>query len=311
MTTFRDIPGDLQVWANGKFVDWKDANVHVMTHALHYGSSVFEGIRCYKTPKGPAIYRLNEHLDRLYNSAKMYRMTPAISKTECAAAICDTIKINHFDECYIRPIVYRGLGPFGVNPLDNSVDLHICCWQWGSYLGEGALECGVDVQVSSWHRMAPNTMPALAKCAANYANSQLIKMEAVLNGYSEGIALDVHGYVSEGSGENIFVVRNEALLTAPLGNSVLPGITRDSVCCLARDLGIEVVEGPIPREMLYIADEVFFTGTAAEITPIAHIDKIPVGTGKCGPVAKRLQEAFFNVINLKSPDKRGWLTFVK
>ncbi len=310
MTTFRDIPGDLQVWANGKFVDWKDANVHVMTHALHYGSSVFEGIRCYKTAKGPALFRAGEHVERLYNSAKMYRMTPPISRDECLEAILATIRINKFEECYVRPIVYRGLGPFGVNPMQNSVDMHICCWVWGSYLGDGAADAGVHVQVSSWNRIAPNTMPALAKCGANYANSQLIKMEAVLNGYSEGIALDVHGYVSEGSGENIFIVRGNRLTTTPLGNSVLPGITRDSVCCLARGLGMEVVEGPIPREMLYIADEVFFTGTAAEITPIASVDKIPVGACKRGPVAKKLQEAFFDVINLRAPDKQGWLLFV-
>jgi branched-chain amino acid aminotransferase len=310
MTTFSDIPGDTKVYANGKFVDWKDATVHVMTHALHYGSSVFEGIRCYKTPKGSAVYRLREHVDRLFNSAKMYRMTPKLSRDECIQAILETIRINKFTECYVRPIVYRGLGPFGVNPLHNSVDFHICCWLWGSYLGEGALEAGVNVHVSSWARMAPNTMPALAKCGANYANSQLIKMEAVLNGYEEGIALDVHGYVSEGSGENIFIVRNGCICTTPLGNSVLPGITRDSVIHLARDLGYEVKEGPIPREMLYIADEVFFTGTAAEITPIASIDKMPVGEGKAGPVAKKLQKAFFDVINGVTPDKRGWLTYV-
>jgi branched-chain amino acid aminotransferase len=310
MTTFSDIPGNIKVWANGKFVDWKDATIHVMTHALHYGSSVFEGIRCYKTPKGPAIYRLKEHIDRLFNSAKMYRMTPRITKDECIRAIVDTIRINNFDECYIRPIVYRGLGPFGVNPLQNSVDMQIICWKWGSYLGDGALEKGVDVHVSSWNRMAPNTMPALAKCGANYANSQLIKMEAILNGYAEGIALDVYGYVSEGSGENIFIVRGNLITTTPLGNSVLPGITRDSVIHLARDLGYNVAEGPIPREMLYIADEVFFTGTAAEITPIASIDKIAVGAGKCGPITKRLQEAFFDVINLRTPDKYGWLMFV-
>jgi len=310
MTAFSDVPGDTKVYFNGEFVDWRNATIHVMTHALHYGSSVFEGIRCYKTPKGPAIFRLKEHIERLYNSAKMYRMTPDLSSEDFSKAILDTIKINNFNECYIRPIVFRGLGKFGVNPLDNSIETAICCWKWGKYLGEDALEKGVSVQVASWCRMAPNTMPALAKCAANYANGQLIKMEAVKNGYTEGIALDVHGYVSEGSGENIFVVRGNTLLTPPLGNSVLPGITRDTVITLARETGYEAQEGPIPREMLYIADEVFFTGTAAEITPISFVDQIQIGEGKRGPVAKHLQENFFAVINLEREDTHGWLTFV-
>ncbi|NLH48839.1 MAG: branched-chain amino acid transaminase [Myxococcales bacterium] len=310
MTTFQDVPGDTKVFFNGKMVDWKDATVHVMTHALHYGSSVFEGIRCYKTPKGPAIFRLKEHTERLFNSAKMYRMTPKMTKDEMNQAILETIRINKFQECYIRPIIYRGLGPFGVNPLNNSIEVAICCWVWGKYLGEEALEKGVHVHVSSWNRIAPNTIPALAKCAANYANGQLIKMEAVLNGYEEGIALDVHGYVSEGSGENIFIVRGDTLTTTPLGNSVLPGITRDTIITLAREMGYQVLEGPIPREMLYIADEVFFTGTAAEVTPIAGIDKIQIGEGRIGKVTKRLQEKYFEVINLKAPDTHGWLLFV-
>ena len=310
MTQFKEIPPDLKVYFNGRFVDWKDATVHVMTHALHYGSAVFEGIRCYKTPKGPAVFRLKEHVDRLYNSAKMYRMTPNLTREEFTKAILEAIKINNFDECYVRPIIYRGTGAFGVNPLDNSIEYAICCWKWGKYLGEEALEKGVSVQVSTWNRIAPNTMPALAKCAANYANSQLIKMEAVKNGYTEGIALDTEGYVSEGSGENIFIVRGRTLITPPLGNSVLPGITRDTVITLARETGYEVIEGPIPREMLYIADEVFFTGTAAEISPIAFVDQIQVGEGRRGPVAKHLQENFFAVINLERKDTYGWLTFV-
>jgi len=310
MTTFFEIPGDIKVYMNGEYVDWKDAKIHIMTHALHYGSSVFEGIRCYKTPKGPAIFRLPEHIERLYNSAKMYRMTPTVGPDEFTRIVFETIRINHFDECYIRPIVYRGLGPFGVNPLENSIDVAIACWKWGSYLGPEALEKGVHVHVSSWNRLAPNTMPALAKCGANYANGQLIKMEAVLNGYAEGIALDVYGYVSEGSGENIFLVRKNKLLTTPLGNSVLPGITRDSIITLARENGLEVEECPIPREMLYIADEVFFTGTAAEITPLAFIDKMQIGEGRRGPVAKLLQEKFFEIIEGKVKDKHGWLSFV-
>jgi branched-chain amino acid aminotransferase len=310
MTTFFDVPGDTKVFMNGEFIDWKDATVHVMTHALHYGSSVFEGIRCYKTKNGPAIFRLKEHMDRLYNSAKMYRMTPEISQAELTEKLLETIRVNNFDECYVRPIIFRGVGPFGVSPLNNSIDISICCWKWGKYLGEDALENGVSVHVSSWNRLAPNTMPALAKCGANYANGQLIKMEAVLNGYVEGIALDVYGYVSEGSGENIFLVRNGKLLTPALGNSVLPGITRDSIITLAREAGYEVTEGQVPREMLYIADEVFFTGTAAEVTPLAEIDKMQVGEGKRGPITKVLQEKYFAIINGEAEDTHGWLTFV-
>jgi len=311
MTQFSDVPADTKVYFNGKFVDWKDANVHVMTHALHYGSSIFEGIRCYKTPKGPAVFRLREHAERMFNSAKMYRMVPPdFTIDQFIEAMLETIRINNFEECYVRPIFFRGTGAFGVNPLGNSIEIAICCWVWGKYLGDDALENGVEVHVSSWQRMAPNTMPALAKCGANYANGQLIKMEAVLNGYAEGIAMDVAGYVSEGSGENIFLVRGNHLLTPPLGNSVLPGITRASIITLAQELGYEVEECMIPREMLYIADEVFFTGTAAEVTPIAFIDKMQIGPGKRGPVAKKLQEAFFDIINMKSEDKHGWLTFV-
>jgi len=310
MTNFADIPGTTQVWFNGKFKDWKNATVHIMTHALHYGSAQFEGIRCYNTKKGSAIFRVKEHVDRLFNSCKFYRMAPAYAKAEIIEAIKETIRVNQFKECYIRPIVFRGTGAFGVNPLDNSIETVICCWYWGAYLGPEALEKGVHVMCSSWNRIAPNTMPALAKCSANYANSQLIKIEAIQNGYAEGIALDVSGYVSEGSGENIFLVRGNTLLTPPLGNSVLPGITRDTVITLARELGLTVVEGIVPRDMLYIADEVFFTGTAAEISPIASIDKIPVGSGKRGPVAAKLQEAFFAYVNGDAPDKYGWLEFV-
>ncbi|MDP8225107.1 MAG: branched-chain amino acid transaminase [Candidatus Lernaella stagnicola] len=310
MTTFADVPGDTKVFMNGEFINWEDATVHVMTHALHYGSSVFEGIRCYKTPKGPAVFRFHEHMKRLYNSAKMYRMTPEIPVAELSENVLEVIRLNNFEECYIRPIVFRGTGPFGVSPMNNSIDIAVCCWLWGSYLGPEALENGVNVHVSSWNRLAPNTMPALAKCGANYANGQLIKMEALLNGYAEGIALDVYGYVSEGSGENIFIVQGNTLTTTPLGNSVLPGITRDSVMTLAREAGYQVLEAPMPREMLYIADEVFFTGTAAEITPLANIDQIQIGAGKRGPVVKDLQERFFAVIDGDAEDKYGWLTFV-
>lgn len=310
MTTFADIPGDTKVWKNGTFINWKDSTVHMMSHALHYGSSVFEGIRCYSTPKGSTIWRLKEHMQRMFNSAKLYRMEIPFTKEQFTEACLETVRINKFKECYIRPIVFRGTGPFGVNPLENTVENWIACWEWGKYLGPEALEKGVNVCTASWSRFAPNTIPALAKCGANYANGQLIKMEAVLNGYSEGIALDTAGYVSEGSGENIFVVRDNELLTPPIGNSVLPGITRDCVIKFAAEFGIKTIEQVIPREMLLISDEVFFTGTAAEITPIAGIDKIPVGSGKRGPVTAKLQEKFFAYIDGKEEDKYGWHTYV-
>jgi branched-chain amino acid aminotransferase len=310
MTTFADIPGDVQVWFNGKLVNWKDANIHVMSHGLHYGSSVFEGIRCYKTKKGSSIWRLPEHVKRMYDSAKIYRMDAPYTPDQFTQAIIDTVKANKFEACYIRPIFFRGTGAFGVNPLQNSVETAICCWEWGQYLGPEALEKGVEVCVSNWTRNAPNTTPTLAKCGANYANGQLIKMDALLNGYAEGIALDSNGYVSEGSGENIFVVIGKKILTPPLGNSVLPGITRNCAIVFAQELGYEIVEQMIPREMLYIADEVFFTGTAAEITPIASVDKIPIGTGKRGPAAKALQGKYFSYIDGDIEDTYGWHTFV-
>lgn len=310
MTAFADIPGNIKVWKNGGFIDWKDSTVHVMSHALHYGSSVFEGIRCYETKKGSSVFRLNEHVRRLYDSAKMYRIEIPYAFNDLKAAMLETVRVNGFKSCYLRPIVFRGTGPFGVNGLQNSVETFICAWEWGAYLGPEALEKGVNVMFATWNRFAPNTMPAMAKCGANYANSQLIKMEAVLNGYAEGIALDTNGYVSEGSGENIFVVRQGRVITPPLGNSVLPGITRDSVITILKELGYEVVEGMIPREMVYIADEVFFTGTAAEVTPIASVDKIPIGTGQRGPITKAVQERFFAYIQGELADAHGWHTFV-
>ena len=308
MTTFNEIPADHKVWFNGKLVEWKNATIHVMTHSLHYGCSLFEGIRCYRTPKGSFVFRLADHVDRLYDSSKMYRIDIPYTKQEMTDAMFQLLWENCLDECYIRPIVFRGTGAFGVNPFANSVEVAICSWVWGKYLGEEALEKGVSVMVSSWDRMAPNTMPALAKCSANYANGQLIKMEALVNGYSEGIALDVQGFVSEGSGENIFVVRKGTIFTPPLSGCVLPGITRDTIMKLARGMGYPMVEANIPREMLYIADEIFFTGTAAEISPITQVDKIKIGTGLRGPIAKALQEEFFAVINGKKPDEYGWLT---
>jgi branched-chain amino acid aminotransferase len=298
-----------KIWHNGRFIPWEEATIHVLSHVVSYGSSVFEGIRCYETPAGPAVFRLREHIRRMIDSARIYRMENlGFSAGQLADAMLELVRVNHMDSCYIRPIVLRGYGEMGVNPLKNPIDVYIACWSWGKYLGEEALAEGVDVCVSSWNRIAPNTLPALAKAGANYMNSQLIKMEALANGYSEGIALDSAGFVSEGSGENIFVVRDGKIHTPPLGNSVLPGITRDSVLTLARELDIPVVETIIPREMLYIADEVFFSGTAAEITPIRSVDRIAVGKGKRGPVAERLQKEFFAIVNGTRPDRHGWLT---
>ncbi|MDZ7859299.1 MAG: branched-chain amino acid transaminase [Candidatus Krumholzibacteriota bacterium] len=299
-----------KIWMDGKFVDWDDAKIHVCAHVIHYGSAVFEGIRCYDTKKGPAIFRLEPHIKRLYNSAKMYRMKPEIPMREFMEACYEIIRKNDMKACYIRPLVYRGYNELGVNPFNNPVNSFIVVWEWGKYLGPEALEQGVDVCVSSWDRIAPNTFPALAKAGANYMNSQLIKMEAIKNGYVEGIALDANGYVSEGSGENIFLVQDGKLFTPPLGASVLPGITRNTVIELAEDLGYEVVEKLIPREMLYIADEVFFTGTAAEITPIRSVDKIKIGEGKRGPITAELQELFFKVLNAEVEEKFHWLDFV-
>ena len=300
-----------KIWHNGTMIPWDEARVHVLTHALHYGTSVFEGIRCYSTPEGPAIFRAKEHVRRLFDSCKVYRMDDfAFKQEELIAALRELVKVNRLDSCYLRPIAFRGYGEVGVLSLKNPIEIYIACWEWGKYLGPEAIEKGVDVCVSSWTRLAPNTLPVIAKVAANYMNSQLIKMEAVLNGYSEGIALDASGYVSEGSGENIFVVRDGKIYTPPLGNSVLPGVTRDTVMQLGRCIGLEFSEQMVPREMLYIADEVFFTGTAAEITPIRSVDKIPVGSGMRGPVTERLQREFELLLALQAPDHHGWLTFV-
>lgn len=297
-----------KIWMNGKLVDWKDAKVHVLCHAMHYGSSVFEGQRCYKTKNGPACFRLQEHTDRLFNSAKVYRMDIPFTKDEINQAILNLIAYNKLESCYIRPLVYRGYKQLGVDPTGCPIDVAIAVWYWGAYLGPEALESGVDICVSSWNRPAPNTFPAMAKSGANYANSQLIRLEARANGYTEGIALDTSGHVSEGSGENVFIVRNGVLVTPPLGSSVLFGITRHSVMTFARELGIEVIEDVIPREQLYIADEVFFTGSAAEVTPVRSIDKIKIGSGKRGPITKKLQEHFFKYLAGEIKDAYGWLT---
>jgi len=300
-----------KIWMNGKLVNWDDAKIHVLSHVIHYGSSLFEGERCYKTKKGPAIFRLQAHTDRLFNSCKIYRMKIPYTKEEINQAIIDLIKINKLDECYIRPVVYRGYEQLGVDPTGCPIDVCIAVWRWGKYLGPEALEKGVPVCVSSWNRMAPNTMPDMAKSGANYMNAQLIKLEAKEHGYVEGIALDVYGFVSEGSGENVFIVRDGALITPSFSSSILPGIVRNTVMTLAHEMGIKVIEESIPREALYIADEVFFTGSAAEITPISSIDKIPVGTGTRGPIAKKLQDRFFEIVSGQGEDKYGWLTYVK
>ena len=298
-----------KIWRNGEFIAWDDAKIHVLSHVVSYGSSVFEGIRCYETPGGPAVFRLREHVRRMVDSAKIYRMdTFAFSQEDLANAILELVSINPLRSCYIRPIALRGYGEMGVNGTKNPVDVYLACWEWGKYLGDDAMAEGVDVCVSSWSRIAPNTLPALSKAGANYMNSQLIKMEAMANGYSEGIALDKSGYVSEGSGENIFVVRDGNLITPPLGTSVLPGITRDTVLTLAREMGIPIVEQIMPRELLYIADEVFFSGTAAEITPIRSIDRITVGSGRRGPIAEKLQKEFFAIVNGEKADRHGWLS---
>jgi len=307
MSSFNE---DSKVWMDGEVIPWKEANIHIASHVIHYGSSLFEGLRCYKTPKGTAIFRLKAHTQRLYNSCKMYRIEIPYTQEEINQAITNIIEANKYKECYIRPIVFRGYGTLGVDPLSNPIVTAILVWEWGKYLGEEALKNGVDVRVSSWRRMAPDTFPALAKSGANYMNSQLIKMEAVLEGYVEGIALTSDGHISEGSGENIFAVKDGILHTPPLSSSILPGITRDSVIKLAEEQGIEVKESSIPREMLYIADEVFFTGSAAEVTPIRSIDKIKIGAGKRGPMTKWLQDEFFAYINGEREDKNKWLTYL-
>ncbi len=297
-----------QVWHNGRFIPWSEATIHVASHVVSYASCLFEGIRCYETPQGPAIFRLQEHTDRLVNSAKIYRMDFQHTREQLAQAMVELVRVNKAKHCYIRPVAFRGYGEVGVNPLNNPIEIYLLAWKWGKYLGAEALKQGVDVCVSSWHRMAPNTLPPMAKAAANYMNAQLVKMEAITNGYVEGIALDPAGHVSEGSGENIFVVRDGKILTPPLGSSVLPGITRDSIITLAGELGVPVIEQVIAREMLYIADEVFFTGTAAEITPIRSIDRIVVGKGQPGPVTRKLQERFLGIVAGTAEDKYGWLT---
>ena len=302
--------GTGKIWMNGSLVDWADAKIHIASHVIHYGSGVFEGIRCYDTPKGSAIFRLDKHMKRLFDSARIYRMDAEIEQAALTTAVLETIRANEQKACYIRPIIYRGYNALGVNPFPCPVDAAVLTWEWGAYLGSDALANGVDVRIASWARSAPNTFPTLAKTSANYANSQLIKMDAIVEGYSEGIALDTFGYLSEGSGQNLFVVREGCIYTPPLTASILPGITRNSVVTIARDLGYKVREEMLPRELLYICDEAFFAGTAVEITPIRSVDKVQIGSGKRGPITEALQQEYFNIIRGEIPDRHNWLTYV-
>ena len=299
-----------KIWIDGNMVEWKDANIHVLSHVIHYGTSVFEGIRAYKNDNGVAVFRLKEHVKRLFDSAKVYKIDIPYTPEEIEEAILETVRVNDLNGCYIRPIVFRGYGELGVNPLNCPVNVVIAAWEWGSYLGEEGMENGVDIGVSSWRKPAPDTFPTLAKCGANYMNSQLAKIEAIENGFDEAIMLDYEGHVSEGSGENIFLVEGEKLYTPSMASSNLKGITRDSIMTISKDLGYEVVEETISRERLYFADEVFFTGTAAEVTPIRSIDRKTIGIGKRGPVAEKLQKTFFDIVEAKSEDKYGWLTYI-
>ena len=299
-----------KIWMNGELVNWDDAKIHVLSHVIHYGSSWFEGIRCYETKKGSAIFRLDAHLRRLYDSVKIYRAEIPYTEQQLTEAVKQTIQANKLKACYIRPVVYRGYGEMGVNPMGCPIDVAIAVWEWGAYLGSNALNQGIDVCISSWRRPAPDTSPTIAKAGGNYLNSQLIKMEALADGYVEGIALDSNGTVSEGSGENLFIVRDKAIYTTPIASGILPGVTRASVIILAQELGYNVVEMAIPREMLYITDEIFFTGTAAEVTPIRSVDKIKIGVGQAGPITKSIQSVFFDVVQ-NGLDRHNWLMFMK
>lgn len=299
------------IWRDGTFVRWDDAHVHVLSHSMQFGSSAFEGIRCYATPRGPAIYRLDAHLQRLVNSCRIYRMEIAYSIDQLTAACCQLIDRNGIDECYVRPMVIRGYGAAGMVPFASPVHVYLPCWPWGAYLGEGALENGVDACVSSWQRVAPNTIPAIAKVAGNYLSGQLIKMEALANGFAEAIALGTDGMLSEGSGQNVFIVSGGTLYTPPINGTLLAGITRDSILALASDLGITVRERPVPREMLYSADEIFLTGTASEVTPVRSVDKITIGRGRRGPVTQQIQQRFLDVVHGRADDDHGWLTYVR
>jgi branched-chain amino acid aminotransferase len=302
--------GNLKIWMDGELVDWKDAKIHVLSHVIHYGSAVFEGVRCYNNKNGSAVFRLNDHVKRLFNSAKIYKMPIPYTQEEIGNAIKNTIKTNELKSCYVRPIVYRGYKELGVTPLNCPVNTTIAVWEWGSYLGEEGMKNGVNVGVSSWRKPAPDTLPTLAKAAANYMNSQLAKIEATENGFDECIQLDQYGHIGEGSGENIFLVKDETLYTPTLSSSVLDGITRASIIQIAKDLGYEVVERSLQRESLYLADEIFFTGSAAEVTPIRSVDGREVGIGSRGPITEKIQSKFFDIVEGRAEDKYNWLNYI-
>ncbi len=299
------------IWREGEFIRWQDATVHVLSHSMQFGSSAFEGIRCYKTPRGPAIFRLEDHLQRLINSCRIYRMELPYTIDELVAASCELVEKNGLESCYVRPMVIRGYGAAGMVPFDSPVEVYIPCWPWGAYLGDHAMENGADACVSSWHRMAPNTTPSMAKIAGNYLGGQLIKMEALANGYDEAIALGPDGLISEGSGQNVFIVHKGIVFTTPANGTLLPGITRDSIITLARDAGLEVREMPLQREFLYSADEVFLTGTASEVTPVRSVDKLTVGIGRMGEVTRLLQRTFLDLVTGKTEDRNNWLCHVR
>jgi branched-chain amino acid aminotransferase len=299
------------IWRDGEFIRWQDATVHVLAHSMQFGSSAFEGIRCYGTPRGPAIFRLEDHLQRLMNSCRIYRMEVPYTIDELVAANCELVEKNGLDACYLRPMVIRGYGAAGMVPFDSPVEVFLPCWPWGAYLGDHAMEAGCDACVSSWHRMAPNTTPSMAKIAGNYLGGQLIKMEALANGFDEAIALGPDGMISEGSGQNVFIVHKGVVYTTPLNGTLLPGITRDSVMTLARDAGLEVREMPLQREFMYAADELFLTGTASEVTPVRSIDRITVGSGRMGEVTRMLQRTFLDIVQGRAEDRHNWLCHVR
>lgn len=299
------------IWKDGELVAWHEAKVHLLSLAVQFGSSIFEGIRCYATPDGPAVFRLPEHLRRLQDSCRIYRFEVPWSAEQLTAAIADLVTRNELEACYVRPMVLRGYGSPGMNPIGAPVETWVACWPWGTYLGPEALRAGVDVCVSSWQRASANSFPAMAKSAGHYNNGQLMKAEATINGYAEAIALGPDGMVSEGTGMNLFLVRDGALVTPPVDGTILQGITRDAIITIAREMGISCQERPVPREMLYTADELFFSGTAAEVAPIRSVDRIPIGSGQAGDLTLELQRRFMDIAEGRAADTHGWRTPVR